>query len=130
LDDLTGTVFAGHHQPGRGWSLGLYFMGLNLSHRQIAEELGLNPGDVQQITEPLRTGVVAAQPEPSLSGEVECEEVYVVAGHKGQPEAVKKRPSGASAAAPRCARTRHLGGRKSPRSSGCSNGAVRWSSAC
>jgi hypothetical protein len=33
---------------------------------------------------------VAAQPEPSLSGQVECDEVYVVAGHKGQPETVKK----------------------------------------
>jgi hypothetical protein len=56
---------------------------------EIAQELGLNPGDVQQMTEQLRAGVVAAQPEPSLSGEVECDEVYVVAGHKGQPEAVK-----------------------------------------
>ena len=26
-----------------------------------------------------------------LEGEVECDEVYVVAGHKGHPEAVKKR---------------------------------------
>ncbi|MDP3361803.1 MAG: transposase, partial [Methylobacter sp.] len=26
-----------------------------------------------------------------LEGEVECDEVYVVAGHKGQPEAVKKK---------------------------------------
>lgn len=92
FDDLTGTMFAGHHQPLRVWILCLYFMGLNLSHRQIAQELGLNPDDVQQMTEQLGTGVVAAQPEPSVSGEVECDEVYVVAGHKGQPEAVKKRP--------------------------------------
>lgn len=92
FDDLTGTVFAGHHQPLRVWILCWCFMGLNLSHRQIAQELGLSPSDVQQMTEHLRTGVVAAQPEPSLSGEVECDEVYVVAGHKGQPEAVKKRP--------------------------------------
>jgi transposase-like protein len=91
FDDLTGTVFAGHPQPLRVWMLCLYFMGLNLSHRQIAQELGLNPGDVQQMTEQLRTGVVAAQPEPSLSGEVECDEGYVVAGHQGQPEAVKKK---------------------------------------
>jgi hypothetical protein len=40
----------------------------------------------------LRTGVVAAQPEPSLSGEVECDEVYVVAGHKGHPRRLKKGP--------------------------------------
>ena len=26
-----------------------------------------------------------------LSGEVECDEVYIVAGHKGNPEAVKKK---------------------------------------
>ncbi len=29
------------------------------------------------------------QPEPVLSGDVECDEVYVIAGHKGQPEAVR-----------------------------------------
>jgi transposase-like protein len=62
FDDLTGTVLAGHHQPLRVWVLCLYFMGLNLSNRQIAQELGLNGSDV-----------------------------YVVAGHKGQPAAVAKR---------------------------------------
>lgn len=92
FDDLTGTVFAGHHQPLRTWILCLYFMGLNLSNQQIAQELGLNKDAVQAMTEPLRAGVVARTPEPSLSGQVECDEVYVVAGHKGQPEAVKKRP--------------------------------------
>ncbi len=39
FDDLTGTVLAGHHQPLRVWILCLYFMGLNLSNRQIAQEL-------------------------------------------------------------------------------------------
>ena len=43
FDDLTGTVLAGHHQPLRVWVLCLYFMGLNLSNRQIAQELGLSP---------------------------------------------------------------------------------------
>ncbi|HEX8568622.1 MAG TPA: transposase [Caulobacteraceae bacterium] len=40
FDDLTGTVLAGHHQPLRVWVLCLYFMGLNLSNRQIAQEPG------------------------------------------------------------------------------------------
>src|SRR5208337_889695 len=31
------------------------------------------------------------KPEVTLSGEVECDEVYVVAGHKGKPEEVKKK---------------------------------------
>jgi len=29
FDDLTGTVFAGHHQPLSEWMLCLYFVGLN-----------------------------------------------------------------------------------------------------
>ena len=62
FDDLSGTVLAGHHQPLRVWVLCLCFMGLNLPNRQIAQE-----------------------------GEVEIDEVYVVAGHKGQPAAVAKR---------------------------------------
>ena len=72
-------------------------MGLNLSNAQIARELGSNPDDVRRMTEPLRDGIVARQPEPLLSGDVECDEVYGVAGPKGHPDAVKKRPSGAAA---------------------------------
>ncbi len=66
-------------------------MGLNLSNRQIAQELDLNTGDVQQMTRQLRQGVVARKPVVKLDEEVECDEVYVVAGHKGHPGAVKKR---------------------------------------
>jgi hypothetical protein len=73
------------------WVLCLYFMGLNLSNRQIALELGLSPSDVQAMTEHLRRGLVAKAPVARLKGEVEVDEVYVVAGHKGQPAAVAKR---------------------------------------
>ena len=90
FDDLTGTVLAGHHQPLRVWVLCLYFMGLNLSNRQIAMELGLNASDVQAMTEQLRHGLVAHTPAVQLEGEVEIDEVYVVAGRKGQPAAVAK----------------------------------------
>jgi transposase-like protein len=91
FDDLTGTVLARHHQPLRVWVLCLYFMGLNLSSRQIALELGLDGSDVQAMTEQLRRGLVAKAPTVELKGEVEIDEVYVVAGHKGQPAAVAKR---------------------------------------
>ncbi len=57
FDDLTGTVFEGHHQSLSVWILCLYFMGLNLSNQQIARELGLNRSDVQHMTEKLREGV-------------------------------------------------------------------------
>ena len=91
FDDLTGTVFAGHHQPLRVWVAGLYLMGLNLSNRQIAQELGINEDDAQQMTQQLRQGVVAASPMPVLSGTVEVDEVYIVAGHKGQHAEVQKK---------------------------------------
>src|SRR4051794_24207611 len=79
FDDLTGTVLAGHHQPLRVWVLCLYLMGLNLATRQIAQELGLNGSDVQAMTEQLRGGLVAKAPAVQLAGEVEIDEVYVVA---------------------------------------------------
>jgi transposase-like protein len=91
FDDLTGAILAGHHQPLRVWVLCLCFMGLNLSNRQIAQELDLNQSDVQLMTEQLRTGLVAKSPPVRLEGEVEIDEVYVVAGHKGNPAAVAKR---------------------------------------
>src|ERR1043166_9740008 len=90
FDDLTSTVLAGHHQPLRVSVLCLYFMGLNLSNRQIAQELGLDGSDVQAMTEQLRRGLVANAVSVRLEGEVEIDEVYVVAGHKGQPAAVAK----------------------------------------
>jgi len=91
FDDLTGTVLAGHRQPLRVWVLCLPFMGLNLSNRQIASELGLAVSDVQAMTEQLRRGLAARTPAVELTGEVEIDEVYVMAGHKGQPAAAAKR---------------------------------------
>jgi transposase-like protein len=91
FDDLTNTIFAGHHQPLQTWILCLYFMGLNLSNQQIALELGLNKDDVQAMTTQLREGIIQAQPEVQLEGVIETDEVYIVAGHKGNPEAVKKK---------------------------------------
>ena len=65
FDDLSGTIFEGHHRPLRVWVLCLYFMGLNLSNEQIAAELSLSVGDVQAITSQLREGVVVKKsPSP------------------------------------------------------------------
>jgi transposase-like protein len=58
FDDLTDTIFAGHHQAVKVWILCLYFMGLNLSNEQIAQELDVDRSDVQQMTTQLRQGVV------------------------------------------------------------------------
>jgi transposase-like protein len=90
-DDRSGTVLAGHHPPLRVWVLCRYFMGLNLSNRQIAHELDLNEDDGQAMTEHLRSGLVTKTPAVMLEGTVEIAEVYVVAGHKGNPAAVAKK---------------------------------------
>ena len=55
FDDLTASVFSGHHQPLSVWVLCLYFMGLNLSNSQIAKELDLNQSDLQFMTTSLRS---------------------------------------------------------------------------
>ncbi len=65
FDDLTGTIFAGRHQPLRTWILCLYLMGLNLSNQQIAQELDLNKDDVQQMAQALRAGIVENSPTPT-----------------------------------------------------------------
>ena len=116
FDDLTGTVLAGHHQPLRVWVLCLYFMGLNLANRQIAAELGLNVSDAQAMTEQLRHGLVAKAPQVTLTGEVEIDEVYVVAGHKGQPAAVAKGGGSAGGADWQARRAAARWRRTSPRS--------------
>lgn len=91
FDDLSDTIFAGHHQPLRMWILCLYLMGLNLSNQQIAQELELDKDVVHDMTTQLRQGIAQGKPEVQLSGEVECDEVYVTAGHKGNPEMVRKK---------------------------------------
>jgi hypothetical protein len=53
--------------------------------------LDLSESDAQEMTERLRDGIVARTPPTTLSGEAEIDEVYVVAGHKGQPAEVEKR---------------------------------------
>jgi transposase-like protein len=118
FDDLTDTIFAGHHQPLRVWILCLYFMGLNLSNHQIAHELDLNKDDAQQMTSQLRQGIVLKKPSPTLTDEVECDEAYIVAGHKGKPEEVVKKGGAAGADASRGNVAAAPSQRRSPRFSG------------
>ncbi len=101
----------------RVWVLCLYFMGLHLSNQQTALELGLCGSDVQAMTEQLRCGLVAKTPKVELTGEVEpdarassgIDKVYVVTGHKGQPEQVAKRGGLGAVAGWQVRRARHAG---------------------
>jgi transposase-like protein len=58
FDDLTDTIFAGHHQPLQVWILCLYFMGLNVSHEHMAHALSINESDAYQMTTERRGGMV------------------------------------------------------------------------
>ncbi len=68
-----------------------YFLGLDLSNRQIAPEWGLGAPDARAMTGQSRNGLAAKAPQVSLPGEAEIDEAHVVAGHKGQPADVEKR---------------------------------------
>ncbi len=93
-------------------------MGLNLSNRQIAHELDLDEDDAQAMTSSLREGLLAKVADVTLKGVVEIDEVYVVAGHKGHPEATQKKAVRAGAAASRERAAAALWRRKNRPSSG------------
>jgi transposase-like protein len=91
FDDVTGTIFSGRHQSAAVWVVYIYLMGLNVSNAQIAQELGLCDSDSQKMSETIRSEVVALKPEVKLSNIVEFDEVYLIAGHKGKPDAIQNR---------------------------------------
>jgi hypothetical protein len=96
----------------------LYFVGLNLSNLQIARELGLNEDDVHAMASSLRKGLVAGAPTVRLEGVMEIDEVYVVAGHKGNPVATPKKAARDGAGASRVRRAAALWKRRNRPSSG------------
>lgn len=63
----------------------MHLMGLDVSNLQIAKELGLDQSDCQQMMDLLRQGIHKRRKIPCMEGEVEFDEVYVIAGHKGHP---------------------------------------------
>ena len=109
LDDLTDTIFAGHHQPLRVWLLCLYFLGLNLSNRQIARELGVDEDSAHDMATQLRTGIVARQPEVVLSGRSKATKSTWLQAIKGLPRRSKKRETRPPTAFERGSRSQHTG---------------------
>ncbi len=59
------------------------------------------------MTTILRNGIVAQEPQVRLEGTVECDEVYIVAGHKGHPESVQKKAKSPKTKVKRAARPGH-----------------------
>lgn len=90
FDDRTGTIFSGSSQALKVWILVMWLLGLNLSNNQIAGELDICIKVCNRMIDKIRIGIVCKQEEPILEEEVEIDEVYIVAGHKGQPDKVKE----------------------------------------
>ena len=90
FDDLTGIIFSGSHHSVCVWITLIYFVGLNLSNLQIAAELDLTEKVAQDMATSVRTAIYEKKPKPILSGTAECDEAYIVAGHKGHPGAVQR----------------------------------------
>ena len=69
------------------------------------------------MTEQLRTGITTKLPPVTLAGDVEADEVYVIAGHKGNPAAIAKKGGSAvgvgSKARPAAARWKRTNRRSS-----------------
>ena len=78
FDDLTDTIFAGHHRPLRAWVRCLYYTWLDLSDEPIAREPGIDTDDARVMDSQLREGIVNRRDEVRLGGEVVCDEVYVL----------------------------------------------------
>lgn len=83
-------IFQSHHQPLKVWIIRLYLTSLNLLNAQIGKELGLSANDIHAMTSVLRKGVYEKRTQEQWEGEVEFDESYLIAGHKGKPSSVKK----------------------------------------
>jgi transposase-like protein len=125
FDDLTDTIFSGHHQPLKVWILCLYFMGLNLSNNLIysynsksensndffpyskanlkicftlilksfeySRGIGFEQRCGSKYDNSIKRRDCKKKPLVKLQNEVECDEVYIVASHKGNPEKVREK---------------------------------------
>jgi transposase-like protein len=58
FDDLSDTLFSGSQQPLHHWITVLYLMNLNVSNRQISQELDISEDTAQWMCSAVREGVV------------------------------------------------------------------------
>jgi hypothetical protein len=105
-------------------------MGLNLSNQHIAQELDRQPADVHQMTRQWRHGIGSKKPAPTWSDAVECDEVDIVAGHKGKPAAVVNKGGVAGAGGSRASADAAHSYRRSRRSSGWASAVAKWWFGC
>jgi len=108
FNDLTNTLL---HQSKRSlahWILATFLLCLSGSSRRIARELGVHGRTSYRWCWWLRNAAVSYETDRQLAGTVEADELYHLAGHKGQAKQGEPQPLGRR---PRCRRKKCEPGR-------------------
>ena len=82
--DRTGTIFAGAKLPLSAWLLAAYLVELGQTTAQIARELPCDYHTAQRVVWTIREREIQVEAGWRLSGVIEADEKYQIAGHKGQ----------------------------------------------
>jgi transposase-like protein len=108
FNDLTDTLL---HQSRRSlpyWILATFLLCLSCSSRRIARELGVHSRTSYRWCWWLRNAAISYETDRHVAGTVEADEIYCIAGHKGQATQGGSKPLGHR---PRCRRKKCEPGR-------------------
>ena len=108
FNDLTGTLLDGSKHSLAYWILATFLLCLSCSSRRIARELGVHGRTSYRWCWWLRNTAVSYETDRHLTGTVEADELYHIAGHKGQAKQGGPQPLGRR---PRCRRKKCKPGR-------------------
>jgi transposase-like protein len=108
FNDLTGTLLDGSKRSVMHWILATFLLCLSCSSRRIARELGVHGRTSYRWCWWLRNAAVSYETDRQLAGTVEADELYHLAGHKGQAKQGGPQPLGRR---PRCRRKKCEPGR-------------------
>ena len=87
--ELTGTIFEKSHLTARQWLWGMYLFVGGCSTREIGIELDVELKTAQRLVRLLQLSLITVRYRFRLRGKVEFDEVYIIAGLKGQAGKIK-----------------------------------------
>lgn len=88
--ELTNTIFENSHLSARQWLWGMYLFVGGCSTREIALELDVKLKTAQRLVRLLQLALLTVRYRFMLQGKVEFDEVYLIAGLKGQAGKLKR----------------------------------------
>src|SRR5712691_1229955 len=108
FNDLTDTLLHQSKRPLSYWILATFLLCLSCSSRRIARELGVHSRTSYRWCWWLRNTAISYETDRQLEGTIEADEIYHIAGHKGQATQGGPKPLGRR---PRCRRKKCEPGR-------------------